>query len=294
MSIGFRRPRTAVSKFLVGVVALRGMISRIGDDTRECCSQGQEYEGLNESDQQLIEVKRNQDDKAKIRRHLVHRIEEKFAAENIAEKAEGEGDGANDENGKNFDPANEEENNDESDVGGYIGEFGLGSKDVNQGTPKTAMAKAPVEKHKKEDSGISGGKIDIGIGAAKERLGYLKMTVGGHMTVTDGSDTWDEGQDVLEKDEGEEAAEKPETALHGFATSQAFDKIAQELDKPFDEILHASWNKFRGTHGNLDDSDKDDDGNDFGDHRIGDCEPFNGEKFDRSGRQAFGGHFIGK
>ncbi len=83
-------------------------------------------------DEKFVKVKRHQRQEGEIRRHLVHRIEEVFAAEDVAVEAEGEGDRADEKDGQHLDPADEEEDKNEEPVGEDILEPDLRSKDVKE------------------------------------------------------------------------------------------------------------------------------------------------------------------
>src|SRR5579871_3681922 len=92
------------------------MVAGVGDDAREGSSQRENDEGLYGCDQELVEIKGNERKEGDVRIHLIDRIQKVFSTEDVTEKAEGEGERANEENRQDFNPANEEEDDDKRPV----------------------------------------------------------------------------------------------------------------------------------------------------------------------------------
>src|ERR1019366_3703552 len=100
-------------------------------------------------------------------------------------------------------------------VDDQIGEFGFRSEDVKERSADALLADAPVEKHEKEDGGVGGGNVDVGVGAAKKRVRNFKIPDVGSMAVTNGAHAGEQSEEIFSQDEDEETAEVPETPFHG-------------------------------------------------------------------------------
>ncbi len=165
----FSAPRErSAPKCLVIVPFLRRMIGRVGEHAGERHGQIQKDQGLHNSDEEFVKIEGNEGDESEVGVHLVDGIEEVFTAKDITVETEGEGDGTDDKNGEYLDPADEKENENEEEIDERIGEFDLRAKDVLKQSPEAKLANAPVEPHEKEDGGVGGGQIDVGIGTTEE------------------------------------------------------------------------------------------------------------------------------
>ncbi|HEV3271968.1 MAG TPA: hypothetical protein VGZ93_07295 [Candidatus Methylacidiphilales bacterium] len=251
------------------------MISRIGDEAGERGGQSKKDEGLHESDKELIEITGDENDEGKIGSQFVHGVEEILTTIDVSEKAEGEGNGADNENGKDFDPADQKENYNEKQVDDLIGKFGFRSENVEERSAAAGLAEAPVEIHEKENRGVGGGSVDIGIGSTQKRFRNFKIPNVGSVAPADGAEAGKQSESIFSQDKDKKAAEVPESPFHGLPSGKALDEIAQQLNEPFDEILYPGGDELRRAHGHLNDNNNNNGGESFGDHRIIDLEAVN-------------------
>ena len=252
------------------VVAI-GLMRR--NEDREDRGEEHEYEGLDEADEYFHEIKGNGDDDAAdggeprgVLDEAGHGLEHVLAGVDIAVEPEAEGDGA-EEDRYDLEAADAEEDEDHEDFHEAL-RLALWREKMHDESAEAIGLKRPDGPHDEEDDGHCERHVEVGIGAAEERLIDVIDAQGADwIAEADAADAGDEAEPIREEDEDEDGGEEPEGFLDELMADDALEEVVKALDEPLDEVLRAVGDFLHVTGGELgedDDADGDDPCDDHG------------------------------
>ncbi len=180
-----------------------------------------------------------------------HGFQGGFSGEDVAEKTEGESDGA--ENDRNQLKETDKAEDHEHHHGHDAGELALGGEDVFEEAYEAVFADGPVEPQKGEGDRHRQGHVQVGVTAAQEGaegiVAVATEAIG--VELSDGAHAGDQTEPVREQNQHEDGAEEPERFFHQMSAENSFEKVVEAFDKPFDEVLQARRNQGDFARGQL-------------------------------------------
>ena len=117
----------------------------------------------------------------------------------------------------------------------------LGRKQFLEESDRAYFLKRPDNPAGEEDQSHGERQVDVGIGAAEQRL-IDSETIGGLVPPADRADSRNEADPIGGKDENENGRKKPKRPLDQMRANDSFQKTVETLNQPFQEILRSSGN----------------------------------------------------
>src|SRR5688572_392482 len=224
----------------IALLSVRGRMSGVLVLTnQEGEDGGQQHEDhrLHETDQQLHEVERHRQQPAPPRDERSHRLQHVLAGEHVAVETKAERHGP-EQNRHDLQAPGGEEHKDHEHFQ-QPGGLALGCKQLLEDAHWSAFPKRPHDPTGKKHQRHGERHVEVGIGAAKERLLDHEIT-GGLMAPSDGAHARNEPDPVGGKNEDEDRREEPECSLDQVAAEDAFEQRVQTLHEPLDKVLRAT------------------------------------------------------